>query len=231
MGSLRKGTQENAVPSYILTCISHSPGKKVAMRRHDPSSLSGWHLGCVQPTHRKQLQEIQVSPLPQLATAMVKYCVKMDQSQNQDSTHVRGGKRSATKTRENVTESAMKIGRLLESVLMETLPLTTAVKSVTYLSCPVQMDPTRGAQEYTKAAHGSPKDARPHPACLESSAKTNSHRTAPGRQRIGTITTVSATTTLERIGQEKEDTAGEPPLQGTAQIKDKKITIAKNFSR
>merc|ERR1711892_800680 len=207
MGSLRKGTQENAVPSYILTCIIHSPGKKVAMRRHDPSSLSGWHLGCVQPTHGKQLQEIQ------------------------DSTHVRGRKRSATKTRENVTESAMKIGRLLESVLMETLPLTTAVKSVTYLSCPVQMDPAQGVQEYTKAAHGSPKDARPHHACLESSAKTNSHHTAPGRRGIGIITTVSATTTLERIGQGKEDTAGEPPLQGTAQIKDKKITIAKNFSR
>merc|ERR1711892_290073 len=88
--SLRKGTQENAVPSYILTCISHSPGKKVAMRRHDPSSLSRWHLGCLQPTHRKQLQEIQVPSSPNLQRRGGKYCVKMDQSQNQDSTHVRG---------------------------------------------------------------------------------------------------------------------------------------------
>merc|ERR1719228_1402566 len=125
-------------------------------------------------------------------------------------------RRCATRTRENATESATRIGPPQKYVQTETLHLMVAAQSVIYHSSPVRMDPSQHAP-VTLSAHvrGRPRGARRHPACPGSSARTSSPRTAPGRPRTGTSMMGSVTTTSEKRGLETEDTTGARLMQGT----------------
>merc|ERR1719318_1560251 len=129
-------------------------------------------------------------------------------------------RRCVTKTRENVTESAMINGQQHVSVLMETLRLMVAALSVTCPMSRVTMDPTPGAEGSNKTAPGRRKGARPHHACPALSARTTRHHTAPGRPRTGTIIMELVILTLVMIGQATGGTAGALPMLGIGQIKD-----------